>query len=251
MKRILMALLVLVSLQVKAQSLIGGDNIIKTNLSSYVLNNYNLTYERSLNHFMSVSLSYLSMSKSSLPFKSAIKSYINNADIDLDNFKIGNTATTLEARFYLGLQKMSGFYIAPYYRMANFDLSVPISYTYTPAPILGVNPPPQTAKAQLDGSISSNAFGAYFGVQYQVLTKLVLDFWIAGGSYGTSSGALKFNAPIPLIPQAQTALQNVLDQTKVDPFKLKTTVNANGATADMTGPWAGFRGLGLTVGLRF
>lgn len=251
MKKILMALIVLVSLQVKGQSLIGGNNIIKTNLSSDLINNYNLTYERSLNHFMSVSLSYRSMPKSSLPFKSAIKSYINNPNIDLDNFKIGNTATTLEARFYLGLQKMSGFYIAPYFRTANFDISLPASYTYTPAPILGVTPPPQTAKAQLDGSISSNAFGAYFGVQYQILTKLVLDFWIAGGSYGTSSGVLKFNSPIPLIPQAQTALQNELDKTKVDPFKLKATVNANGASADMAGPWAGFRGLGLTVGLRF
>jgi hypothetical protein len=200
---------------------------------------------------MSVSLSYRSMPKSTLPFKSTISSYINNPNINLDDFKIGNTATTIEARFYLGLQKMSGFYIAPYYRMANFDLSVPVSYTFTPAPIQGVTIPPKTATAQLDGSINSSAFGAYFGVQYQIFTKVVLDLWIAGGSYGTSTGILKFNSTETLVPLAQNALQSALDQTKIDPFKLKTTVNANGATADMSGPWAGFRGLGLTVGIRF
>ena len=250
MKRILFILLVLGTLHGTAQSIIGGDNIIKTNLSSDLLNNYNLTYERSLNHFMSVSVSYRSMPKSTLPFKSTISSYINNPDINLDDFKLGNTATTIEARFYLGLQKMSGFYIAPYYRMSNFDLSVPVNYTYTPAPISGVTPPIVKTSAQLDGTISSNAFGAYFGVQYQILTKVVLDLWIAGGSYGSATGILKVNTPIP-IAEARNALKAELDQTKIDPIKLKSTVDANGVTADMAGPWAGFRGLGLTVGIRF
>ena len=95
MKRILVFLLVLVSINGSAQSLIGGNNILKTNLSSNIINNYNLTYERSLNHFMSVSVSYRSMPKSNLPFKSTISSYINNSDINLDDFKIGNTATTI------------------------------------------------------------------------------------------------------------------------------------------------------------
>ena len=251
MKRILVFLLVLVSINGSAQSLIGGNNILKTNLSSNIINNYNLTYERSLNHFMSVSVSYRSMPKSNLPFKSTISSYINNSDINLDDFKIGNTATTIEARFYLGLQKMSGFYIAPYYRMSNFDLSVPVNYKFTPAPIKGFAVPEQNAKAQLDGSIKSNALGAYFGVQYQIFTKVVLDLWIAGGSYGTATGVLKFNSAVTLVPEAQSALQSVLDKTKIDPIKLKSTVNANGVNADMTGPWAGFRGLGLTVGIRF
>lgn len=252
MKRILLFLFVLVTIQTSAQSLIGGNNIIKTNLSSDLLNNYNLTYERSLNHFMSVSLSYRTMPKSSLPFKSTISSYINNPDINLDDFKIGNTATTLEARFYLGLQKMSGFYIAPYFRMSKFDLSVPVNYKFTPALVNGLpNTIEKSAKAKLDGTISSNAMGAYFGVQYQILTKVVLDFWIAGGSYGSATGVLKFDSPVALVPEAQTALKGELDQTKIDPIKLKSTVNANGVISDMTGPWAGFRGLGLTVGIRF
>jgi len=249
MKKILMALLVIMAVQAKSQSLIGGKNIIKTNLSSDILNNYNLTYERSLNHFMSVSLSYRMMPKSTLPFKSTIKSYLdsytNSSDINLDDFQIGNTAMTLEARFYLGLQKMSGFYIAPYIRRSNFDLSVPINYKADPA---SSN---TESVGTFNGNISANAVGAYFGVQYQILTKVVLDLWIAGGSYGTSSGVLKFTSTTPLPDLAQSSLKEGLDQIKADPFKLKSTVNANGGTADMSGPWAGFRGLGLTVGIRF
>jgi len=249
MKKILMALLVLIAAEGKSQSLIGGKNIIKTNLSSDILNNYNLTYERSLNHFMSVSLSYRTMPKSTLPFKSTIKSYLdkytNSTDINLDDFQIGNTAITLEGRFYLGLQKMSGFYIAPYIRNSNFDLSVPIKYKVDPAK------GNTESVGNFNGNISANALGAYFGVQYQILTKVVLDFWIAGGSYGTSSGVLKFTSTIPLPAEAQASLKDALDQIKADPFKLKSTVNASGGSADMSGPWAGFRGLGLTVGIRF
>jgi hypothetical protein len=42
-----------------------------------------------------------------------------------------------------------------------------------------------------------------------------------------------------------------LDDTKLNPFELKSKVTQNGATADMKGPWAGFRGLGISLGLRF
>ena len=47
------------------------------------------------------------------------------------------------------------------------------------------------------------------------------------------------------------ALQKTLDDTKVNPFEIKSKVTQNGATADMKGPWAGFRGLGISLGLRF
>jgi hypothetical protein len=57
MKKICLFLALLVTLQVHAQKLIGGNNIIKGNLTSFALKNYQLTYERSLNHFMSVSAS--------------------------------------------------------------------------------------------------------------------------------------------------------------------------------------------------
>ena len=166
---------------------------------------------------------------------------------------MGNNALTFESRFYLGLQKMSGFYIAPYARFANFDLSVPVEYTYTPDKSVGtiIGNDPITKTAGLNGTIMSTSYGAYFGLQKQLLTKLVIDIWFIGGHYGNSTGNLSFVAPEKLPSQAVDALQKTLDDTKVSPFELKSKVTPNGATADMKGPWAGIRGLGISLGLRF
>ena len=253
MKKLLFILALIVSLQVNAQKLIGGNNIIKGNLTSFALKNYHISYERSLNHFMSVSASYRYMPKGSLPLQSIAKKYIDNPAINLDLFQMGNNALTFESRFYLGLQKMSGFYIAPYARFANFDLSVPVEYTYTPDKSVGaiIGNDPITKTAGLNGTIMSTSYGAYFGLQKQLLTKLVIDIWFIGGHYGNSTGNLSFVAPEKLPSQAVDALQKTLDDTKVSPFELKSKVTQNGATADMKGPWAGIRGLGVSLGLRF
>ena len=253
MKKVLFVLALFFTLQVHAQKLIGGNNIIKGNLTSFALKNYQLTYERSLIHFMSVSASYRYMPKGSLPLQSIAKKYIDNPAINFDLFQMGNNALTFESRFYLGLQKMSGFYIAPYARFANFDLAVPVAYTYNPDAAVGsvIGSNPITKIADINGTIKSTSYGAYIGLQKQLLTKLVLDIWFIGGHYGNSNGTLDFVAPEKLPTQAVAALQKTLDDTKVNPFEIKSKVTQNGATADMKGPWAGFRGLGISLGLRF
>lgn len=250
MKKVLFILALLITLQVNAQKLIGGNNIIKGNLTSFALKNYHLSFERSLNHFMSVSASYRYMPKGSLPLQAIAKKYIDNPAINFDLFQMGNNALTFESRFYLGLQKMSGFYIAPYARFADFDLSIPVEYTYTPEGSF-IAPTPITKSANLDGVIKSTSYGAYIGLQKQLLTKLVIDIWFIGGHFGSSNGSLNFIAPEKLPTQAVSALQKALDNTKVSPFEITSKVNQNGATADMKGPWAGFRGLGVSLGLRF
>lgn len=247
MKKVLFILASLTTLQVNAQKLIGGKNIIKGNLTSFALKNYHLSFERSLNHFMSVSASYRYMPKGSLPLQAIAKKYIDNPAINFDLFQMGNNALTFESRFYLGLQKMSGFYIAPYARFADFDLSVPVEYTYTPEGSF-IAPTPITKSANLDGLIKSTSYGAYIGLQKQLLTKLVIDIWFIGGHFGSSNGTLNFIAPEKLPTQAVSALQKALDNTKVSPFEITSKVNQNGATADMKGPWAGFRGLGISLG---
>jgi hypothetical protein len=88
-------------------------------------------------------------------------------------------------------------------------------------------------------------------MQFQLLTKLVLDISFIGGHYGTSTGKLEFRPPVGLPIPAQEALKQVLDNTKADPFKFKSTVEANKAMVDMEGPWWGLRGLGIGLGLRF
>ncbi|MFZ9243110.1 MAG: DUF3575 domain-containing protein, partial [Sediminibacterium sp.] len=173
MKKIIIALLIFLSINTNAQKLIGGNNIVKSNLSADALQNYNITFERSLNHFMSISASYSTMPKRNIPLQSLAKKIFDNSNINFDNFKIANNAVTFESRFYLGLQKMSGIYIAPYARFGNMELDVPINYkyTYTPAPVNGITLPSQTVStsATLNGTIRSQSIGAYFGLQYQLL----------------------------------------------------------------------------------
>lgn len=252
MKKIYLLLFILMSIKSSAQSLIGGDNIIKTNLSADAINNYNITYEKSINHFISLSVNYKSMPLSSLPLKSIAKQFIKNDAIDFDNFKFGNTTITFEGRFYLGLSKMSGFYIGPYIRYGNYNLSVPASYTYTPDKIFPAEiVKPITAVATLDGTVRTQSYGAHVGMQFQLLTKLVLDISFIGGHYGTSSGKLEFSPPGGFPKPAQVALKQVLDNTNANPLTLKSSVDATKATIDTEGPWWGLRGLGIGLGLRF
>jgi hypothetical protein len=252
MKKIFTLFLLIIAFNASSQKLIGGNNILKTNLSADAINNYNLTFERSINRFISLSVNYKTMPLSKLPLKSITKQFIDNPAINFDNFKFGNTTITFEGRFYLGLSKMSGFYIAPYIRYGNYDLSVPINYTYTPEnPSPNISLPPVPVNANLDGTIRTQSYGAHVGMQFQLLTKLVLDISFIGGHYGTSTGKLNFMAPNDFPKPAQVELQRILDNTKANPFSLKSVVNSRGATTDTEGPWAGLRGLGIGLGLRF
>jgi len=252
MKKIFTLFLLIIAFNASSQKLIGGNNILKTNLSADAINNYNLTFERSINRFISLSVNYKTMPLSKLPLKSIAKQFIDNPAINFDDFKFGNTTITFEGRFYLGLSKMSGFYIAPYIRYGNYDLSVPINYTYTPEnPSPNISLPPVPVNANLDGTIRTQSYGAHVGMQFQLLTKLVLDISFIGGHYGTSTGKLNFMAPNDFPKPAQVELQRILDNTKANPFSLKSVVNSRGATTDTEGPWAGLRGLGIGLGLRF
>jgi len=239
MKKIIIVLLCL-PMFAGAQSLIGGSNIIRWNIGSLALKNYHFTYERSIAKHFSLSVSYRSMAKGAVPFQSQLEKAINSPDINFSNFQIGNTAWTLEGRVYLGIGKMKGFYLAPYLRFANFDLSAPVKYTSGTV----------TKEANFVGNVTSTSPGLMIGWQIQIVTKLVLDLQIIGGHYGHSNGDLSFIATTPLTPQEQSALQQSLGNIKPDPFKFTYTVNASGAQIKTDGPWAGIRS-NIGIGFRF
>ena len=249
MKKLLI-LFFLLPLFTQAQiSLVGGKNIIKTNLTSYALNNYNITYERSVFKKCSFSIGFRYMPKTSLPIQSDIEKAIGNKDIKVQDFQMGNTAITPEFRIYFGLGKMKGFYIAPYARYASFDLHTPILY---------VDPSDASKRKEVlfDGTITSFSGGVLIGVQKQIFKKFVLDIWIIGGHYGTSNGTLNGDfSKNPLPTQADIDnLNDKINDIKVNsgPFTFTGKVNSStSATISSTGPWAGVRALGLSFGLRF
>lgn len=239
-----------------AQKIIGGKNIIKTNLFGNLVGNYNVTYERAFAKKLSFSLGLRYMPKTNMPsaLRDVLEKQIDDKNMRLEQFEMGNFAITPELRLYLSAGKMKGFYIAPYARYASFDLKVPLSYDFTP---IGQT---EKAYATFTGKFTSISGGLLLGTQFQIAKKLVLDFWIIGAHYGSSSGeiiASDFNPSIDPNNTAQTTefkkqVESV-NNNEYGPFKFKGQVSSDYKTAKFTteGAWAGVRALGLSLGIRF
>lgn len=249
MKKIMLITIAsLISWVTFSQSLLGGKNIIKTNLSGIALGNYHVTYERAVFKNMSLSVSYRYMPKRLVPLKSTLDKYITSEDVFFGDFQMGNTAITPEFRFYFGLGKMKGFYVAPYGRFAKFDLSVPVKY------VASSLPGSPTKYATFSGTINSFSGGLMIGTQFQIFKKLVLDIWMLGAHYGNSTGQLDATNITPAMTSLeQQSLQATLNDLKeIGPFKFEgKVVNSTTAYAKSVGPWAGIRGLGINLGIRF
>jgi hypothetical protein len=234
--------------EVKYRSL-EKNNIIKINLFSLVINNYNLTYERKIGKKFTASAGFRYMPKSTIPFKSTIENFIASPDVNINDVKIGNTAFTGELRWYAGKKAMRGFYIAPYFRYANFGASLPVenpsndpANNLTYAPVI------------FDGKVTSFSGGLMFGVQYNLSKSLVIDFWILGAHVGKSNGVLTASNIQPGMDQAtQDDLQLTLnDLQSAGPFSFDGKVlSANSAQIKSSGPWAGIRAFALSLGYRF
>lgn len=254
MKR-LIVLLAMLPFAANAQLLLGGKNIIKTNLSSIALKNYHFTYERAILKKLSLSISYRTMGDTKVPIASTVEKYFDDPNLHVDQFVMSGNAITPELRLYLGRGRMKGFYIAGYYRASKFDVSVPVSYTYTYP-----NPTPQTytKSTTVTGTIKGNAGGLMIGIQKNIAKFLVLDFWILGGHYGSSTGDLKASITESYPGSLQTeqdAAINELKRVNTKPFEFtysKTGTSPSGTiNAASTGPWAGIRALGICLGVRF
>jgi len=222
------------------------NNIIKTNLCGLAIKNYNLTYERSIARIVSLSVGIRYMPKSTVPLKSTIEKIVDNQDFKINDFKMGNTAITGEARFYLGIKKMSGFYMAPYLRYANFDFTIPIK-----------NPNSTSAESILfNGKISSYSGGLLLGMQYRILKKFVIDIWTIGGHYGSSQGTITASNINPRMEEGspeRNELQKTLDNLNdAGPFKFEGKVTSP-TTAEIksSGPWFGLRSFALSIGYGF
>ncbi|MBS1626459.1 MAG: DUF3575 domain-containing protein [Bacteroidetes bacterium] len=238
-----------------AKTYASGRNIIKMNLSSLLLNNYSFTYERGIGKKTSLSVNYRFMPNGELPYQSEIQSIIKDNSIDFSTYKLGGYAITPEFRLY-SHKNMRGFYLALYGRYSNFDMTVPIKYTYT-------TPTGSSSKsAVFTGSVSAMSGGIMIGTQHNIFKNCVIDIWIIGAHFGncqsknlkaTFTPALSGTAPAPGYDSEQTALQKKLNSIDASPFKVTGTVDNSGnfATLDASGPWLGVRGLGINFGIRF
>ncbi len=213
-------------------------NIVKTNVTAYAFRNINLTYERIINQRFSVAVGFGTMTKGSVPFSN---SFIK--DTEYANVEVGLTNFTIEPRIYLGKGYGHGFYLAPYYRYSSFDAdNVVLNLDYG----LGAVP------LKISGKATGNSGGLMIGAQWFLgkSENWVLDLWIVGAHYGKGKGDFRGNSSRPLTAYEQQELKKELDGLNIPFVKYTTTTDANGASMNVDGPWAGLRS-GLSFGYRF
>jgi hypothetical protein len=209
------------------------------NLGSLALKNVAIQFERAIGKKTSLALGVRVEPYGSIPFKSKIEDAVDDPNVQVGSIKVGNFAFTPEFRYYLGKAALKGFYVAPYGRYANFKMQAPVSYTSGTT----------TKSALFTGNISSISGGLLMGSQFRISRSIVLDWWILGLHYGTSNGDLKVITP--LTTQEQDDLEATLNGIDIPLFKIKSSVDANGATISSKGVWAGLRAFGINLGVKF
>jgi hypothetical protein len=239
MKKTFFSLAVLFSLAANAQS-DEKMNIVKTNVTAYAFKNFNIAYERAINKWFSVNVSYANMPEGKFTFQSALPSNIKNEFGDLE---VGNSSFTLETRFYIGKGFGKGFYLAPYYRNTQFKTS---NLTYE----LDLNN--ETVPVNISGKATGNSAGLMIGAQWFLgeSKNWVLDWWIIGAHYGASKGDFNAKTSRTLNAIEQQELKKQLEDLDIPLVDYTVTVNSNGAAMKVDGPWAGLR-TGLSFGYRF
>lgn len=220
----------------------GSPNIIKTNVTACLFRNINLSYERIFTEKFSAQISYSTIPNGSIPFSSSTLK-IHNVE-ELAKAEMNYSSFTVEPRFYLNKKGYGqGFYIAPYYRHSHLEVSNLI-FEYDADGVRNT--------ANLSSKVNGNSGGLALGIQWNLgqNKNWILDFNMIGAHYGAANGDLVAVSSRPLTAREQQVLQDELNTLDVPFVKIKAQPNANGATAQITGPWAGVR-FGLSAGYRF
>lgn len=221
-------------------------NAVKLNLTSLLMKNYGLQYERILTKNISAAISGRYMPTTSIPFKSFIKDKVGDGDPDtekmIDQVKLGNYALTPEVKFYLGKGYGQGFYISLFYRYSHYESSgIPIDFTSD----LG-----EDRTLDLSGQLSANTGGFLLGLQKNIGKSLNIDFWFLGPHIGSGNGNFTGTPSSPLSANEQQEIRDVLEDMDLPIVNTRVEVDANNATLKVNGPWAGLR-IGLSLGIRF
>ncbi len=227
-------------------SVLLKKSFIKINLTGIPLKNYSLQFERVVSRKISFAVSLRTMPSSSIPFQKLVLNKVDKNDPEtreaIESFRLSNFAFTPEMKLYLSKRGYGrGFYIGFYYRYAKFTTNN-LLFEVEDSP--GV-----TRKLDFSGTMSANTGGVLFGAQWPIGKSFSLDLMILGPHYGSGNGLLSTTTSPPLTANEQNDLKADLESIEI-PFTRKTvTVNANGGTLKLNGPWAGIRS-GISFGVR-
>ena len=222
-------------------------NNLKFNLTSLALKNYSLQYERILIRKFSFAVAARTMSASGIPFKSTAVKLVGEEDTEFQNLmesiQLSNFAITPEFRFYVGRKGYGrGFYIAPFYRFANYKVNQ-LRFTYK-------NDLGDDLKVDLSVKLNCNTGGLLFGAEWPLGKRLCIDWWILGPHFGTGKGEFLGISSTTLTIYGQDGLKEALEDFEIPLTNKTVNVNANEASRLLDGPWGGVRA-GLSMGFRF
>lgn len=228
-------------------------NIIKTNLSTIMLGNYGVTYERLLTRKISASLGYRFMPKTFLtqtPLTEKVMDYIKDENSDatkqLDKLQMSGNAITAEFRIYTGRRPgAKGFYAGVYGRYSSFKYDYPYDFE---------RPDGSMVLVPMKGKSSGFGGGVILGGQFNVHKRVIIDLFIIGAHYGRMTGKVDALTDLSMLDeQDRRELKNDVESLiEIGGEKnITADVRNDGMRADIKMPFVGVRGLGLTVGVAF
>lgn len=102
------------------------NNIVKINLSSLVVKNISVQYERKVAKRIAVAANVQCRPFGKLPFLTTIENTIDDPGVTANQIKWGGLGVTPEVRFYLGKKGApQGFYLAPFANISNYKADLP------------------------------------------------------------------------------------------------------------------------------
>ncbi|WP_345270565.1 DUF3575 domain-containing protein [Nibrella viscosa] len=227
---------------------LGNRTVVKFNLSGIIIKSYTAQYERVLapNSTITVSASY--SPNAPLPFKQALlDQYGDNQDARraIETTLFTKRIATLEYRFYPAGHAPHGWYIAPFVRYANMDVSN--DYTYR-------SQDGRLHQAHLEAGFNAGGAGVLLGYQFLLGKRLGLDLWLLGPFYGTNVKAV-FNGTDPywqtLTNSDITRMKSDIDNTKLPLYSVQSSFKLPLITANLDGPYYGVRAFGLALAYSF
>ena len=223
------------------------NNIIKLNITSLFVKNFTFQYERIIKKYLSATIAVRYMPNGTVPFKNFIYNQFGDDSPEakevIDNMKINNFAITPEVRFYVGKKGFGkGFYIAPAYRFAKFNVSN-IEYTY--------KVDDEDNKLLMSGSLTSNYGGFMLGAQWLVGKHISLDWWIFGPLFGVENSNYNGSSGYLLTPDDKAQIEENFNDINIPGTSVDVSFPDDySVKVKVRGPVYGVAS-GFAVGFRF
>jgi len=232
-------------------------NQVKVNLLPLIGKTVAVEYERALTERLTAGAMFSMRGEntilSGLDSYIDLNDYIDDPDVVeiLEKMTVKATSFALEGRFYTGKKgTFKGFYLAPYFKYADYGASVPISVSVDNAQT-GLE---EDVEILTKGNMKAMTVGLGVGMQFKIGKRVSLDWRIAAPGYGIAKATVSGTHDRDLTPEQQQAFRNELNELEEEDIPFLKIVSKEVGTRDLTfktdSPWAGIR-TGLSLGFTF